>query len=604
MNLPERLVSILLSRRTHVYIALFLLLVLVIPFVWTLRGIPTFMWSWVYNQETLEGIHSFEDLCVFFRDLRVSIPPVLVLFEILTLKLTGGLYLITDLFYRFLFVLSFFMSIAVFKRTIGNVWLSLAQALVFAWGASWIHPLNPQIYDFWFPCCLLLYLYFLRKSADEENTPYGIGFFCFLSGLFLTFTELSRPFVFFMMPVILLFSLLRIREYKWRHIAYFILPIIFFSGGWHLKLYSCNDRQILITNHSGYNLERAWRHVPLPDIEKLHAEGYNHPEHSRINNQLRNAIVRYILTHPISSVNHSIRRLCALLEPQVHAEQVQQLKEPVRLVPPTHPLLNVYILLVRLSALYLLFCLIQLTINCVTHFDIDEIVREENIHIICTAAALFFLAVGESGEEYRFLISALPLLAATQWAPGEVKDRYESYKSLILPVMVFGLICANLISTAVFYLNDGQAMSAKNVAPIARVEVSSNHPYSWPGGAIDGIVSGHPFNSRFEWIADQENEGAWIRLRWDTPQWVDRVWLYDRPNYEDQILEGELVLNSNPPIPFGALDDDAVTKTEIKFSPEWVSTLTVRVKKVKPKGPNTGLAEIIVFRSNEKEGSQ
>lgn len=49
-------------------------------------------------------------------------------------------------------------------------------------------------------------------------------------------------------------------------------------------------------------------------------------------------------------------------------------------------------------------------------------------------------------------------------------------------------------------------------------------------GAINGVVGGLPGDMADEWSAEGEHIGAWLRLTWEEPQCIDRVWLFDRPS--------------------------------------------------------------------------
>ena len=73
-------------------------------------------------------------------------------------------------------------------------------------------------------------------------------------------------------------------------------------------------------------------------------------------------------------------------------------------------------------------------------------------------------------------------------------------------------------------------LAEKNVARKAKVEVSSCYPSYRGEGATDGVVGGFPNDITKEWASNAEKAGAWIKLSWDKPQKIDRVWLFDRPN--------------------------------------------------------------------------
>ncbi|MGB9604001.1 MAG: DUF7402 domain-containing protein, partial [Limisphaerales bacterium] len=138
--------------------------------------------------------------------------------------------------------------------------------------------------------------------------------------------------------------------------------------------------------------------------------------------------------------------------------------------------------------------------------------------------------------------------------------------------------------------------SSDNVALIAKVSVSSVHRDYDVYGAVDGRIGGFPDDIKDEWASNGEKETALIRLSWDEPQKIDRVWLFDRPNDLDQITSGMLVFSDGTSIKTGELPDDAKKGLEITFEPKTVKWLLFVVDTVKPKSPNIGLSEIAVFR--------
>jgi len=99
-----------------------------------------------------------------------------------------------------------------------------------------------------------------------------------------------------------------------------------------------------------------------------------------------------------------------------------------------------------------------------------------------------------------------------------------------------------------------------------------------------------------EWAAREETTGAMIRLSWDEPQTVGRIWLFDRPNTSvDQVTAGRLVFSDGTTLPVGPLPDDATAAREVTFDPKTINWLTFIVTEVKPKTQNAGLSELAVF---------
>ena len=139
-------------------------------------------------------------------------------------------------------------------------------------------------------------------------------------------------------------------------------------------------------------------------------------------------------------------------------------------------------------------------------------------------------------------------------------------------------------------------LAEKNVARQAKVEVSSCHPSYRGEGATDGVVGGFPQDNSKEWASNAEKAGAWIKLNWDKPQKIDRVWLFDRPNTLDQITAGTLEFSDGSTIKLEKpLPDSAVSGVEIAFPTKAVNWVKFTVTGVKDGTPNVGLAEFAVF---------
>jgi hypothetical protein len=137
-----------------------------------------------------------------------------------------------------------------------------------------------------------------------------------------------------------------------------------------------------------------------------------------------------------------------------------------------------------------------------------------------------------------------------------------------------------------------------NIAPKARIEVSSSHPDYDAKGAVDGRVGGFPGDIAEEWASKEEAVGAWIRLSWDQPRRIDRIQLFDRPNNLDQITGGRLDFDDGSTIPVdNPLADDASEGLEIDFQPREVKWVKFTVTAVKEKTQNVGLSEIGVIES-------
>ena len=132
---------------------------------------------------------------------------------------------------------------------------------------------------------------------------------------------------------------------------------------------------------------------------------------------------------------------------------------------------------------------------------------------------------------------------------------------------------------------------------VTTVTVSSTGPGYSAYGAVDGIVGGSPSHPEQEWASQGEKDTAMIRLNWHVPQKIDRVWLFDRPNQQDQVTSSLLVFSDGTTIPVGPLPNDAKKGIEVKFEPKTVKWLALFITGVSPTTQNVGLSEIAVFRA-------
>lgn len=138
--------------------------------------------------------------------------------------------------------------------------------------------------------------------------------------------------------------------------------------------------------------------------------------------------------------------------------------------------------------------------------------------------------------------------------------------------------------------------SPENLARKANVEADSVFPGYRAEGALDGQAGGYPGETSEEWASHGGREGAWIKLSWEKPQTVSRIWLVDRPNSLDQVTGATIQFSDGSAIEIQSpLPDNGAKALEIEFAPKTITAMTVKVTKVKPTTCNIGLSEIAVF---------
>ena len=147
------------------------------------------------------------------------------------------------------------------------------------------------------------------------------------------------------------------------------------------------------------------------------------------------------------------------------------------------------------------------------------------------------------------------------------------------------------ITTATTLGYAGEA-SAENLAPLASI--------SGPGTGLQAAVDGvKQQDGSGEWIGGSQNLWfGWIHypknleLRWDTPQRVNKVILYDRPTLAEHMAACVLTFNDGSRVDVFAVPNDGSAKTVV-FEPRTVTSLTLDV--VDGVGEQIGLSELEVY---------
>jgi LmbE family N-acetylglucosaminyl deacetylase len=112
--------------------------------------------------------------------------------------------------------------------------------------------------------------------------------------------------------------------------------------------------------------------------------------------------------------------------------------------------------------------------------------------------------------------------------------------------------------------------------------------------AIDGIISGYPNASAAEWATVGGGAGSWLKLAWSTPQTIDTIVLYDRPNLSDQITGGNIAFSDGTSIAVGTLPNAGSAYT-LSFTAKTITTLQLNITSVSSTTGNVGLSEIQAY---------
>ena len=106
-------------------------------------------------------------------------------------------------------------------------------------------------------------------------------------------------------------------------------------------------------------------------------------------------------------------------------------------------------------------------------------------------------------------------------------------------------------------------------------------------GATDGVVGGYPGDKSQEWSAGS-TVGATLTLTWATPQTIDHILLYDRPNLTDQITSGLITFSDGTTLPVGALPNDAKTPFDLRFPAKTVTVADLQSHRRQTGDPERG----------------
>lgn len=194
----------------------------------------------------------------------------------------------------------------------------------------------------------------------------------------------------------------------------------------------------------------------------------------------------------------------------------------------------------------------------------------------------------------------------TSIAVGPLPDNGSAKIVTFAPKVVTGMrftITSVAATTTSAGLAELQAYST-NVAALASVAASSENPRrdqqadravdgrAVDARAVDGAI-GSPAGAAREWVTVGGKAGSWLRLTWRTPQTIDRVVLYDRPNATDRITGARLVFDDGSAVTVPPLPNDGAGYVSA-FPRRTITSLRLLVTSVSPATRNIGLAEIQV----------
>lgn len=375
-------------------------------------GISATEWMRVYSYR---DYHNWHDIFLYLRDLRTGIPPVLSFVEVSSWKLFQSVTWITEDVYRLGIILAVVLPGFFAKRRIWATILAIALGLLMFHSILIVHPGNPQLYDVWLPVFILLGFIFTQLSLSTSKPKLTVAL-AILGGFFFSMAELARPFMIALFPILIaICGYQYVKAKKKRLFLFYLIPILLFSGGWHLKLLIYNQGQVIWSNHGGTNLFRAW--MPLVDQEELNKElqqeapplndygwalnNINTQIHAENSSARSRAVIKGIAAQPLEAL-------------KMFAEKVEFFTRPRTDMYDHNPqdaILAWYRFAVR--TLYILLAILLIRSVVKVFKDWRYVFSWEFALLFTTFFLTLMPVIGEAGEEARFIVAVLPFLLVT-----------------------------------------------------------------------------------------------------------------------------------------------------------------------------------------------
>lgn len=373
-----------------------------------IQGKPAIGWMMMFGPEDFLAPGA---LWQFLVGLRAPIPPWLAGLEVLSQRWIGSPALVTVWLYRAALIGSFLLAMALTWPSVKRLALSFGLSLLFLWATVLIHPTTGIVYDIAFAFLIVAYFALLRLgSAVAGRWPAAL---CMAAaGCALAFAELTRPYMILFVVPLLAAGFCGLRPgARWRFAA-LLAPVLVLSGGWHAHQ-AVNHGQLTWSNHAGFNMIRAWRMVPYPELAPepgnapvalKRLPNMNTPEHGENSRRLRDAIFAYIRANPMISALHAVERVA------IFSAAGHQIEDHA----PDDPLLPVYDLVVKYANIGVLAAMLAIfAALAIAPRRAGATIGDTNNQILAfVGLSMALIAVTEFGEEARFQICLLPALAA------------------------------------------------------------------------------------------------------------------------------------------------------------------------------------------------
>jgi hypothetical protein len=386
-------------------------------------SLSTFEWCGEFRLEELDTLAKVKD---FFANLRIPIPPALALLEIGVARLTGDNDLVIRGLYKLSIIGAYLLALVLAYPRVGRMVATALVAGVLIAGTVFVHPGNPQIYDTVYPFLIVSFLVLLARAVrGRPGTRTRLALLA-TAGLTLSLVGLTRPFAIVLVPAVVLLVLRDLRGAPRRELAAFALGALLLAVPWHVYLFARHG-QTSMSNHTGFNLLRAWPMVPLPPLipedHRPPNRPYNNPQHNTNSLRVQRNVLGYIVHHPGTALVNVYERFDATMSAKTVIAAVRYRSD--------EPVLRVYQLLVRalFGAMLVLAALrLWLWIRARRRRGGDHPLVARPVDpvgaslLILGVGSLSLLALGDAGEEARFVIALLPMLASL-WVAVPARDQ-------------------------------------------------------------------------------------------------------------------------------------------------------------------------------------
>jgi hypothetical protein len=277
-------------------------------------SVSVFEWGLAFQASEFDTL---KKTAAFFSSLRIPLPPLLAFLEILSYRLTGTSDFVIRTVYKVSIVGGYLGALWLAYPRLGRMIATFAVSVVFLASTVAIHPGNPQVYDVVYPFLNMVFLVLLagglRAAPGSRVRLVLLG----LAGLTLSVVGLTRPFAVFLLPLVVLLVVRRLKLRQRREVLVFVAGICLLALPWHLQLL-VRHGQPTMSNHTGFNLRNAWPMVPMPPLipedRTLPNRWFNNPQHIVNSHLVQGAILGYIVQHPGLALVNVGRRLNAMLD--------------------------------------------------------------------------------------------------------------------------------------------------------------------------------------------------------------------------------------------------------------------------------------------------